>query len=78
MLHQLDKVMHYYADLHSKKVNDRRQTLITRFVRAPATAAPPPQPELTPSAEDDNEVNFLGFECFVRGRKLDDRSRRCQ
>ena len=40
MLHQLDKVMRYYADLHLKKVNERRQTLIARFVHTPATAAP--------------------------------------
>ena len=55
--------MHYYACLHLKKVNERRQTLITRFVHTPATAAPPPsQPGLAPSAEDDEEVDFLGFE----------------
>ena len=80
MLHQLDKVMRYYADLHSKKVNERRQTLTTRFIHASATAAPPPspQPGLTSSAEDDNEVDFLGFECFAGGRKLDERSRHCQ
>ena len=42
MMHQMDKVMRYYTDLHSKKVNERRQTLITKFIRTPAAATPPP------------------------------------
>ena len=65
MVHQLDKVMRYYTDLHSKKMNERRQTLITRFRHTPATDAPPPPPPppgLAPSAEDNDEVDFLGFE----------------
>ena len=61
--------MRYYADLHSKKLNERKHTLISRFVRTPATAASPPlppQPGLTPSAEDDDEVDFLGFESVLQ------------
>lgn len=71
MVQQLDKVMRYYTDLHSKKVNERRQTLITRFIRTPATAAPPPPPPgLAPSAEDNDEVDFLGFEGVLQEAEI--------
>ena len=62
MMHQMDKVMHYYTDLHSKKVSERWQTLIARFIRTPAAATPPPPPGLAHSAENNDDVDFLGFE----------------
>ena len=62
--------MRYYTNLHSKKVNERRQTLITKFIRTPAAATPPPPPPptpgLPPSAEDNDDVDFLGFEDVLK------------
>ncbi|MPC39945.1 hypothetical protein E2C01_033498 [Portunus trituberculatus] len=39
------------------------QKNITRFIRTPdAATPPPPMPGLAPSAEDNDDVDFLGFE----------------
>ena len=42
MMQQLDKVICYYTKMHSKKMNDTQQTLITKFICSPTRDTPPP------------------------------------
>ena len=42
------------------------KTFITRFVHTPTTTASPSQPGLAPSTENDDEVDFLGFESVLQ------------
>lgn len=66
---QFSKVVRYYTDLHSKRVNDRRQTLITRFIRPTTPQQPQPEPQPGPSHQDDDAmsvVSELDFEGFLQ------------
>ena len=71
ILMQLDKCVRYYRELHIAKVNERKQSLITRFIQPRDQAEPVNEPQPSTSSQDDIDFLFTEndieeFEGFIR------------
>ena len=56
ILMQLDKCVRYYRELHVAKVNERKKSLITRFIQPRDQAEPVNEPQPSTSQDD---IDFL-------------------
>ena len=68
---QLDKCVRYYRELHVAKVNERKQSLVTRFIQSRDQAEPASEPQPSTSSQDDIDFLFTendieAFEGFIR------------
>ena len=70
MVEAITQGLRLYSELHNKKVNERKQTLITKFINprtadepVPGTSAEVPSP--VPPTEDLTEEEMEEFEDFL-------------
>ena len=71
ILMQLDKCVRYYRELHVAKVNETKQSLITRLIQPRDQAEPVNEPQPSTSSQDDIDFLFTEndieeFEGFIR------------
>ena len=69
VLTSIEKIMCYYKDLYNRRLNERKQSLITRFIRPPADSEPEEEPEEDPDDLDsmfnESQPHVADFEGFL-------------
>ena len=71
MCSHLNKLFREYSDKHRDGVNQRKQALITKFLRTPVTS-PDVEPvaststtSISPTPDEDEDMDFEGFKAAV-------------
>ena len=62
MLMNINKVVCFYNEFYEKKIRERKQSLITRFLSAPGALAPEPTPI---TSNDDDNSDSVEMQCHL-------------